>query len=55
MAAAFILKFDSNVNLIFGSIIVYRFNTTLYNLRLNIESAEDYLLENGCVSSVKNR
>lgn len=30
--------------LFFGLIIVYHFNTTLYNLLLKIESAEDYLL-----------
>jgi len=41
--------------LFFGSIIVYCFNTILYNLPLNIESAEVYLLENSGIGSLKNK
>jgi len=41
--------------LFFGSIIVDRFDATLYNQPLNIDSGDDYLLENGCIGSVKNK
>lgn len=55
MVVVYILKFGLHVNLFFCPIIVYRFDTTLYNLLLNIESTDYYLLENSCISSVKNR
>ena len=42
--------------LFFCLIILCRFNSsTLYNLPVNIESADDYLLENSCIGSVKNK